>query len=127
VILHFDETVEYDGLLLQLLALEDSRCPLGVQCIWEGQVVATLDVARNDPTESQNADEPEKSANGAVHSETVELLLRAGRDQRSEAVAGYELLLTSVEPYPKDGVTTERAGHVVTIEIKPWRPEGADL
>lgn len=34
------ETISYDELELSFYDIEDSRCPLDVTCIWEGEVIA---------------------------------------------------------------------------------------
>lgn len=34
------ETISHDGLELSFYDIEDSRCPLDVTCVWEGEVIA---------------------------------------------------------------------------------------
>ncbi len=102
VALRFDETVTRGALRLRLVKLNDSRCPQGVQCVWEGQVAATVEVSRDD-----------------LAPRAVELTLRAGLDSGAETAAGHDLRLLSVEPYPRDGVTPERSAQVATVEIRP--------
>jgi len=98
--LHFDETTEHQDLKLRWLDLDDSRCPIGVVCIWAGQTVVTLEVARGE-------DEP------------VELVLvrRAGREPETARAFERELRLLEVDPHPKEGVTPERSQYVAEIEI----------
>ena len=98
--LRFDETVEYQDLELRWLELDDSRCPIGVTCVWEGQIVATVEVAR-----------------GAEGSAELELVLRAGTESETSRAFDHELVLRGVDPHPKDGVTPERSDYVVRIEI----------
>lgn len=98
--LRFDETVEYEDLELRWLELEDSRCPIGVTCIWEGQIVATVEVAR-----------------GEAEPLELELVLRAGIEPESSRAFDHELLLQGVDPHPKDGVTPERSDYVARIAI----------
>jgi len=100
--LRFDETVSQGELLLRLLELNDSRCPLGVQCVWEGQVAATVEVSRDE-----------------FAPRVVELVLRSGLDAGAKAVAGHQLRLLNVEPYPREGVTPERREYFATLEIEP--------
>ena len=100
--LYFDETVSQGELRLRLLELSDSRCPLGVQCVWEGQVAATVEVSRDE-----------------LAPQVVELVLRSGLDAGAKAVAGHRLRLLNVEPYPREGVTPERREYVATLEIEP--------
>lgn len=100
--LGLDQTVSVGEVRLRWLDLNDSRCPLGVNCIWEGQAVVTLEVWRNDEA-------PQR----------IELTLRSGSGSAEEAVAGYHLRLLNVQPYPREGVTPKRSEYVATVEIKP--------
>jgi hypothetical protein len=98
--LRFDETVESRGLELRWLEIEDSRCPKGVTCIWEGQVVVTLEVARGE-------DEPVE----------VALVNHPGREPEAVRAFDRELRLLGVEPHPEHGVTTPREAYLARIEI----------
>ncbi len=98
--LRFDETAAYEDLELRWLELEDSRCPIGVVCVWAGQIVVTLEAARavEVPVE-------------------VELVLRVGSEPESAPAFGYTLRLQGVDPHPKEGVTPERGDYVARVEI----------
>jgi hypothetical protein len=98
--LRFDETVEFEDLELTWLELDDSRCPTGVTCIWEGQIVASFEVG-------QGQAEPVK----------VELLLRAGHETEPGRAFGRDLRLLGVDPHPKEGQTPERDQYVARLEI----------
>jgi hypothetical protein len=98
--LRFDETVTFEELAMRWLEIQDSRCPTGVQCIWAGQVVVTLEAVRGE-------DDPVK----------VELVLRIGDEPKAVRVSDYELRLQGVDPHPKEGVTPERSDYVARIEI----------
>ena len=98
--LRFDETFEYQNLELRWLELDDSRCPIGVTCVWEGQIVATVEVAR-----------------GAEASVELELVLRAGIEPETSRAFDHELVLRGVDPHPRDGFTPERSDYVARIEI----------
>ena len=100
--LRFDETVSAAALRLRWLELNDSRCPLGVQCVWEGQAVVTVEISGDD-----------------LAAERVDLTLRAGVEPAVVVVAAHELQLLDVEPYPREGVTPERGEYVATLEIRP--------
>jgi len=42
----FNEDIDVDGLIVRpLVALEDSRCPVDVDCVWSGQMVIRIRVA----------------------------------------------------------------------------------
>jgi hypothetical protein len=98
--LRFDQTLEHQDLQLRWLKLEDSRCPIGVVCIWAGQIVVSLEVSRGEE--------------GPVEIELVNRL--KGEPQAIEAF-GYALRLLGVEPHPKEGQTPERGDYVARIEI----------
>ena len=98
--LQFDEVLEYQGLKLRWLELEDSRCPIGVACIWEGQIVATIEVTRGDESPVE-----------------LQLLLRAGLKHEAKRAFDYDLLLLAVDPHPKEGVTAERNSYLARVEI----------
>lgn len=106
--LRFDETMPVGALRLRWLELGDSRCPLGVQCVWEGQAVVTLEVSGDE-----------------VVPERVELTLRAGVEAAARAVAGRELRLLGVDPYPREGVTASRDEYVATIDLRPRHAGGS--
>jgi hypothetical protein len=98
--LHFDETTEHQDLKLRWLELDDSRCPIGVVCIWAGQTVVTLEVVRGEDGPAE-----------------LELLRRAGREPETAKVFDHELRLLEVEPHPKEGITPNRSQYVLRIEI----------
>lgn len=98
--LQFDEVLEYQGLKLRWLEIEDSRCPIGVTCIWEGQIIATIEAARGEETPVE-----------------LELLLRAGHQPEPARAYDYELVLLGVDPHPKEGVAPERGSYLARIEI----------
>ena len=65
---------------------EDSRCPIGVNCFWEGQVVLALDAVTDGDTERLNYQ-------GFVSPDTAAHLHQSFADI-------YELQLLRVDPYP---------------------------
>jgi hypothetical protein len=100
IALRYDKTVEYGELELRWRALEDSRCPIGVTCVWAGQMLATIEIAKRDEAPLE-----------------VELLRRTGREPVVSRAFGYELRLLEVEPHPKENVTPSRGDYVMRIEI----------
>jgi hypothetical protein len=44
VVIPFDQTFQYEDLELYFYDIEDSRCPLDVTCVWEGEVTAMIHV-----------------------------------------------------------------------------------
>ncbi len=62
----------FRGLVLSLTAIEDSRCPKDVQCIWAGELSAVLDVSLDTPASEHleirlgQVTRPQAEAFGAV-------------------------------------------------------------
>lgn len=105
--LKFDQAVEVGDLELIWRDLEDSRCPVGVNCIWAGQIVVTLEVRRD--TES------------ALE---VKLLRRIGEEPEVETVHGFEMRLLGVEPAPTQGTELRRSDYAAWIAVAT--PQGTD-
>lgn len=98
--LRFDETAKHRDLELRWIELEDSRCPIGVACVWAGQIVATVEVAR-----------------GEEESVELDLVHRIKGPPATSRAFGYELRLLGVDPHPKQGTTPERSDYIARIEI----------
>ena len=79
---------------------EDSRCPVNVTCVWEGQVTISLNI-------STRGKEP------ILYS----LTSRAGHDELSLAhIDGYSMTLLKVEP-PKTEDKIELADYIITLVL----------
>lgn len=83
--------------------LEDSRCPIGVTCVWEGEIVARLELT---------------PAGG----ETTSLELKGyvgpdGDGTLSAATDGLHLTLLGLDPYPVEGQPQGDAPDVATIRV----------
>ncbi len=63
--------------------LEDSRCPVGVTCIWEGNAKVELEVG------ALNGDGP-----------TIQLVLNTATEPRDGDAYGQRITLTAVHPHP---------------------------
>ena len=98
--LRYDETVAFRDLEMRWLDLQDSRCPIGVTCVWAGQMIATVEVVHITQGTTQ-----------------VELLRRAGREPEVSYAFEYDLRLLDVSPHPKENVTPDRGEYVMQIEI----------
>lgn len=80
---------------------EDSRCPEGTTCVWEGQVKVNLTV------KTKNA------------SEQVEMLRKGGQKENAiQQVGNHTIYLMAVNPYPKDGQTIAQEDYKITIVVK---------
>ncbi len=71
-----EDSVRYeDGLTVKLLSIDDSRCPVDVQCVWEGELAANFELS------------------GGVETQEVRLGTVSGSDAKVE---GYRIALTEV-------------------------------
>jgi len=77
----------------------DSRCPRGVQCVWEGD--ATVRV---------------RARKASRAGERLELHTSA-REQTSVAYEGYEIRLLQLAPYPVSGETIGQGDYEATLEV----------
>jgi hypothetical protein len=78
--------------------VDDSRCPVGVTCVWEGEATAFL-----------------AFRGGGAPDERVDLSLRA---KSTGEARGLQLELTAVEPHPKVNEPVDPASYRATVE---WR------
>ena len=100
--LRLDQPVQFEGLELTWLTIEDSRCPEGVNCITAGKVDITL-AAKIDDEESGQ----------------VDLSLDPGQKDEARALVGkYAVQLLAVDPYPVNGVETERTEYSATVLVE---------
>lgn len=91
-------TLGFDGIT------EDSRCPTGTVCVWEGQAVASL------------------WASGGASGSEVErfsLTLRAGHaDLATKTVLGRRFTLLEVEPHPDPAVRIDPKRYTITLQVE---------
>jgi hypothetical protein len=79
---------------------EDSRCPVNVTCVWEGQATVALDISREGKSPR-----------------SVALTSRAGHEELAVAdIDGYSLRLVKVEP-PKTREKIELDEYIITLTI----------
>ncbi len=78
--------------------VEDSRCPIGVECIHAGNAVIRLKIAQG---------------NGEPQTVTLET---AKEDDKFD-FHGYEVSLISVDPYPKADVGVAKEAYSVRISV----------
>jgi hypothetical protein len=83
------ETTTLDGIEIGFAAvLEDSRCPTGVTCVWEGRASINLSLTRAGQTGGVNLEIP-----GGTGRDDTE------RHRPVEAL-GYRFTLLALDPYP---------------------------
>lgn len=92
------KTVTRDKLKIKFVAVEDSRCPQGVNCIWAGNAKVTV-----------------KMTNRKGESKTFDL----NTDLEIKAVKfeGYEIKLDNVTPYPKADVPVNPNGYTASFTV----------
>jgi len=92
------ESVRIDETVIRFVGVEgDSRCPEGVQCIWEGS--ATLRFALG----------------GTDETFTVE----TSRGTQTAVAGKYHLAAESLSPYPKQGQSIAPSSYRATLRFKP--------
>jgi hypothetical protein len=94
-------SVEDEKILIEFADLtEDSRCPVNVTCVWEGQVTVALNI----------------SIDGA-ESGSISLTSRAGHEKLAIAdIEGYSIRLEKVEP-PKTLDEIDFSEYIITVII----------
>ena len=91
--LEFGETFQHEDIAIKFYDIEDSRCPLDVTCIWEGNVTAMLNVSNK------------------THDIGGQIPIGFTIDY----IKPYEITLTDVQPHP---ISTEKPDYVVSLQIK---------
>ena len=93
-----------ENLTVKFVGIEsDSRCPRGSQCFWPGQVKASITIEQNG-----------EDLGGFT------LIKAVGQSYSAIAtVAGYEIKLLDVNPYPRQNSKPDVADYVVTLTIDP--------
>lgn len=103
--LSVSETVEIptEDLRVTLVAVpDDSRCPIGVRCVWAGQATALIRL--------------EKEGRSLAE---VKLTRQPGQSEPSKELAdGYEVVLTGIEPYPEEGKTIQPSDYVAVLIVR---------
>ncbi len=77
---------------------EDSRCPLGVFCIWAGNGAVSLTVTDGAGVKNQ-------------------VLLNTTLTPQGVSIGGYEISLVSLEPIRRRDVTIPLASYVATLRV----------
>ncbi|MCO6493617.1 MAG: hypothetical protein J5I98_34675, partial [Phaeodactylibacter sp.] len=78
--------------------VEDSRCPTGAVCVWEGQARVQLDVQSEDGSQS------------------IELAFQASRSSFDrDTVGGYAISLMNVSPHPREGQTIKKQDYRIRL------------
>ena len=78
--------------------LYDSRCPLGFECMWEGNAKVRFKFISN-------------------HTESDILLNTYSQFTRDTTIKGYKITMVSLAPFPRSGVKTEQKEYKATMVI----------
>jgi len=82
--------------------VEDSRCPAGVNCVWQGQVRLITSIT----TQDQQNDSLELTYQGG-----------ASADVNSREFDGFRIEITKVSPAPKEGEVIEGSDYRVSMKV----------
>jgi hypothetical protein len=106
--LKINETAELDsdGMKITLLDItEDSRCPTGVSCIWEGRVVAEFKVEKDGEMLIKSAtDNPQDLSDGTI--------------SNGFEAFGHTVTMEEVTPYPVGTEPIDKADYKVKIVVE---------
>ena len=98
--LKIGETASIDSeLKMTLLDIEDSRCPSDVVCVWQGTVLAKIQLEKGDQDLGIHT----------IPMETIE-----GNEQTFE---GHHIRLTNVEPYPISSIPIQSTDYSLTFFV----------
>lgn len=93
------ETTRVDGLRVEFVGVtEDSRCPVDVTCVWQGNAKVMLQVKGR-----------------GMRSRT--LRLNTGLDPRQQSYGGYDVRLVKLEPRKKKSERIRRREYVATLIV----------
>ena len=91
-------------LTLSFIDINDSRCPLGLECVWEGKVIVTLLASH---------EESEKTITQAI-----ELTLNATKESTSTVYKNYAIILSSVIPKPNANAVSKKDDYKIEVTVK---------
>jgi hypothetical protein len=78
--------------------LHDSRCPVGVVCVWQGNGTVVLDLSKPGLAPAS-------------------VQLNTTLDPRDTSYGQYTVMLKGLEPYPREGVTIDPASYMARILV----------
>ena len=100
--LKVNQTMESDNIKVKFLnVIEDSRCPAGVTCIWEGQVKITVNIIKND----------QSLGNFVLTSRDEQ------QDMAIQTFDGHSIQVVRVDPYPTSGKKILPSDYLATFVI----------
>jgi len=103
VVLKYGEEIRLKGYVLRFSfseVLEDSRCPVNVTCIWEGNGKVVIGIA---------------AGMGPTHA----LILNTGLEPRSVVWNGIQVTLLELNPTPQAGPGIPSEDYTVRLKLEP--------
>lgn len=107
VTINYAETKTFpsENLTVTFEGINDSRCPLAVTCVWQGEARVTLKITKNEVEETL-----ELKTQGLCQDES-------GPCGEAKELLGYRFQLLFVYPYPQEGDTIEPEDYSVKMVI----------
>ena len=99
--LHINQSVKVSGAGFTVLfkaVLEDSRCPIGVDCVWAGNGKVALEILNGQDGDRQ-------------------ITLNTGIHPMLETLGSHEIHLLALEPQAIDGVSISLEEYVVRLKV----------
>ena len=94
------DTAVGDGLKVKFSALvEDSRCPKGVDCIWEGNAKIRVELV-------------------GAGKQPASFELNTNVEPKTASCAGYEISLVKLDPYPNADARPKEKDYVATLSVR---------
>ena len=103
IVLEYGEDIRLEGSVLRLSfgeVLEDSRCPLDVTCVWEGNGRVVIGLA---------------AGTGPTHA----LILNTGLEPLSVVQSGIRVTLLELTPAPDSGSSILPEDYAVRLRLEP--------
>jgi hypothetical protein len=94
-----DEPFKKGRLKVELIEVQDSRCPEGVSCFWEGNAKVTLKVSHKKKLDTISLNTHQKFSQDTL-------------------INGMTISLLKLNPYPKDGEQLQLKDYSVNIKIE---------
>jgi hypothetical protein len=98
---HLGETRQVrGGLAVEFKSVQgDSRCPMNVVCVWQGDAAVRLGLS--------------------LGGERADTTLHSTLEPRAIVFGGYDVGFVHLEPYPIDGQKPDSSAYVVTLTARP--------
>jgi len=101
--LSFDTELAYqEGVIIKVTKVEDSRCPQGTTCVWEGMAKVFFTISDKGVSKDASID---------FESKLTKTIIDLGGVK-------YEVEVSDVSPYPTNATTINQKDYKVSITVK---------